>query len=341
MKYNFSANFLKILSPATNFGQAWETLCFKLLQAEYSNNSLIRLKPPDKGIDIYSQTNKDAYQCKSSEIGIYGNINPADCISSIKTAVKVKHNIEWKKYFIATNSNFTGNGFEKLQEYLKANNLENIEQLGPQFWSDLCEKHYDKVADLLDYRFLVTEQEVIEAFKKARYFDKYIEQYRNEIEKHDYKVNVKNNRTPIELKIPFSPDLTIKNLLDVVKTLLNIDLKRNNYYDTQTSASPSLSILFKENKQGFNQKIKDVVNDKNPEFELWITIIWRDETKKTDNDINIRSYTECLMLKNINRNTISQDSRRKLTINRTENILQTMMWEGIDNINKLRPYNNV
>lgn len=341
MKYNFSANFLKILSPDTNFGQAWETLCYRLLQTEYSNENLIRLKPPDKGIDIYSQTNKEAYQCKSSEVGVYGNINPADCINSIETACKVKQNIEWGKYYIASNSNFTGNGFKKLQEFIRTNSLDNIEQLGPQFWSDLCEKHYSKVEDLLDYRFLVTEREVIEAFKKARCFDRYIEQYQNDIENHDYIVNVKNNRTPIELKIPFSPNLTIKNLLDVVKTLLNIDMKRNNYYDTQTSANPSISILFKKKKQGFNQKIKDVVNNENPEFELWITIIWRDETEKSDNDINTQSYMKFLTIKEINRETLNYGSRKQLTINRTENILQTMMWEGIDNMNKLRPHNNV
>lgn len=305
MKYNFSANFLKINSPDTNFGQAWETLCFRLLKADNSNQNIIRFKAPDKGIDIYSQTNQEAYQCKSSEVGVYGNISPTDCINSIRTAMGVRSNINWNKYFIATNSNFTGNGFEKLQEFLQENSLNSIEQLGPEFWSELCEKYYDKVSNLLDYRFLVTEVEVINAFKKARYFDKFVNEYKQEIEEQDYTVNVKNNRTPIELKIPFSPNLTIENLLDVVKKLLNIDMKKNNYYDTQTSANPSISILFKEKKQGFKQKIKDVVNSENPEFELWITIIWADETKKNDNDTNTSNYMELLKMQTIEKDILT------------------------------------
>lgn len=334
MRYNFSANFLKILQPDTNFGQAWETICETLLRAEYKDNSQIRIKAPDKGIDIYRQTSKTAYQCKSSELAIHGNIDATGCILSIKSALAVKNDIIWNKYFIATNANFTGTAFQRLQEFLKAEKIDCVKQLGPAYWSDLAEKHIDKITQYLDYRLVVTEQEVIEAFKKARYYDSYIQKYGTEISTEKYIVEVSNNRTPIKLKIPFSPNLTIENLLDVVKSILGIKMDRNNYYDTQTSALPSISLTFEQSKQGFSKKIGDVVNEKEPNFEFWITIIWKDETQnesKEDKDVYLK-YMTVHELKTISRESLTYEQRKKLTLERTENILQDLMWLNIEQL---------
>src|SRR3954447_18952682 len=71
MLFSFSAEFMKILPPAMNFGEAWENLCLCLLRADTSDNSLMRLGPPDRGIDIFRQRTKDAYQCKSDERGVF------------------------------------------------------------------------------------------------------------------------------------------------------------------------------------------------------------------------------------------------------------------------------
>lgn len=333
MKYNFSANFLKILPPDTNFGQAWETICDTLLREEYKDTSQIRLKAPDKGIDIYRQTPKIAYQCKSSELAIHGNINATECVNSIKSALKVKNEINWKKYYIATNSNFTGNAFQQLQDFLKKEEIENVEQLGPSFWSDLAEKHIDKIKNYLDYRLILTEQEVIEAFRKARYYDNYIQKYAEEISTEKYIVEVTNNRTPIKLKIPFSPNLTIENLLDVVKSILNIKMDRNNFFDTNTSALPSISMTFEDARQSFSKKLHEVVADKEPEFEFWITIVWKDETEKSEND-NDPTVLRLMRLETYNeiskRENLTLNERKELTIRRTERLLQNLMWESVE-----------
>jgi len=337
MKYNFSANFLKIVPPDTNFGQAWETICDTLLRAELKDESQIRLKAPDKGIDIYSQKLKNAYQCKSSELATHGNIDAKECITSIKSALAVRDIISWDNYFIASNANFTGSAFQKLQEFLKIESL-NCEILGPTYWSDLAEKYIDKITQYLDYRLILTEQEVIEAFRKARYYDQYVQKYSEEISTEKYIVEVSNNRTPIKLKIPFSPNLTIENLLDVVKTILGINMDRNNFYDIRTSALPSISLTFEQAKQDFSKKIGEVVNDKSPEFEFWITIVWKDETQKSVNDDDIRymkhlKYLLCYStdFKTYSRESLSFEERKNLTIKRTENIMQNFMWESIEN----------
>jgi hypothetical protein len=331
MRYNFSANFLKILPPDTNFGQAWETICETLLRAEYQDNSQIRIKAPDKGIDIYRQSEKTAYQCKSSELAIHGNIDATECIASIKSALAVRQDISWDKYFIATNANFTGTAFQRLQEFLKTENIECVEQLGPAYWSDLAEKHIDRITQYLDYRLVVTEQQVLEAFKKARYYDSYIQKFTKEISTEKYIVEVSNNRTPIKLKIPFSPNLTIENLLDVVKSILGIKMDRNNFYDTATSALPSISLTFEQAKQGFSQKVGEVVNDKAPNFEFWITIVWKDELQnesKEDKDVFMK-YLTMKEFKTASRESLSYEQRKTFTLDRTEKLLQNLMWESV------------
>lgn len=332
MKYNFSASFLKILPPDTNFGQAWETICDTLLREEYKDISQIRLKAPDKGIDIYRQLPKIAYQCKSSELAVHGNIDATECVDSVKSALKVKNEINWEKYYIATNSNFTGTAFQRLQDFLKKEKIENVEQLGPAFWSDLAEKHIDKIKNYLDYRLIVTEQEVIEAFRKARYYDSYVQKYAEEISTEKYIVEVTNNRTPIKLKIPFSPNLTIENLLDVVKSILNIKMDRNNFFDTNTSARPSISLTFEDARQSFSKKIHEVVVDKEPEFEFWIKIVWKDETEKSANDTDSTVLKYMRLEEYSKRESLTLNERKELTIRRTERLLQNLMWESVETL---------
>ena len=75
MKFDFSAQFLKIVHPDTSFGKAWESLCFELLNIEFQDISLIKLEPPDCGVDIIYRKNKTAYQCKSDERGAFGALS--------------------------------------------------------------------------------------------------------------------------------------------------------------------------------------------------------------------------------------------------------------------------
>ena len=51
MKHDFSAQFMRVLPPDTSFADAWESLCYVLPDAEHGDQSLIRLRPPDKGVD--------------------------------------------------------------------------------------------------------------------------------------------------------------------------------------------------------------------------------------------------------------------------------------------------
>ena len=174
-----------------------------------------------------------------------------------------------------------------------------------------------------------TESEVIEAFRKARYYDKYIDDYAKKISTEKSVMVVKNNWTPVELEFPFSPDLTVENLVDAAQQLLGIRLKRTNFSDIGTSARPVISLVVDRKRQAFKQAIREV-QDNNPDkdFEFWITLVWKDETE-SDGDSGDRmmglmtSYDA-----NLHRDQLSQADRKNKTLERAERLIQTMVWDS-------------
>ena len=60
MKYSFSSQFLKSKATDSNFGEAWESFCYDLLVAEFSDNAITRLEPPDRGVDILHRSREAA-----------------------------------------------------------------------------------------------------------------------------------------------------------------------------------------------------------------------------------------------------------------------------------------
>ena len=333
MRYNFSSNFLKILPPDSNFGEAWESLCYTLLCAENGHKGFTRLNPPDRGIDIFHQVEKRAYQCKSHENGAAGTLEVTESINSLKTALKHRDNFDWGPYCFATNANFSGVGFEKLMSAAKELGLDKsqIEHLGPEYWDNLCIKHSSTVKERFDYRFSATEEQVIEAFKKANYFDKYIATYEEEIKKTDFSLVITNNRTPVEIAIPFSPELSVENYLDVAKGLLGISLDWTNFEDLNTSAGPSISVTIDQKAQPFSTKIKELPLNKGDKLELWIKIVWRDELKKDgskdENTLSLYRYLE--WGKSYNQTAKTPQEKRELTVSRKEAIIQSKIWDGV------------
>ena len=235
MKYSFASHFLKVVSPATSFDEAWECLCLELLQLELPDTSLQRLMPPDRGIDLLTGT-KVAYQCKSTAQRENGSISHGESIKSLETTLRHRDILNWSKYIFATNAFYTGSARGKIVEAAKAASIESdLDFPGPNYWDDLCQKYPSVTEKWLSYRIRATEAEIEEAFRKAGYYDQYPEQYMGKIRTDDHYVTVGNNRTPIKIEMPFSKDLTIEHLLDVAKSLYGIELSRQNFTDLGTS----------------------------------------------------------------------------------------------------------
>jgi len=334
LKYNFSAQFLKILSPQTSFGDAWEALCISLLQAEFGHEHCLAMNAPDRGVDIMLRNESKAIQCKADERGAIGTIAPTKSIESLTTAISHKDILKWEKYTFASNANYSGNGIEKIFDFVDDSSIsrDDISFLGPEYWSELCGKYLDKVKHMLDYRLLYSESEVEEAFRKARYYEKYINEYSGLIKKDNLRIEVANNRTPIILSIPFSKELSVKECLEVSKSLLGIDLKKEQYGDLGTSAKPSLSLTLDDKAQSFSKKISDFSEEELGRLKLWIKIVYQfDENSQRDpNSI----YFE--MLKKT-ASPISKSQAKQSTLQRFESSIQERMWKQVTLNKSMQP----
>lgn len=327
MKYIFTSQFLKIRPPETSFGDAWESFCEDLLSLEFGREECLRLKAPDRGVDILMRATKKAVQCKSDERGAFGTISPSPSLESLSTANTHRKDLGWNDYCFATNADYSGNGLEQI--LMKADALKisrkSIMFHGPKYWSDLCEKHFENVSERLDYRLKHTEEEVIDAFKKARYFEDKVKEYEELIKNDAYDIEIRNNRTPLRLQIPFSPSLTIKHCIDVAMQLLNLNMNAVEYPDLGTSARPSYSITIDRAPQGFSKKLSDYSEDELSKLQLWIKIIWNDEEQE---DTRTVSRLECMKY-TLSTRVVSQKNKGRETISRFETTLQDSIWGAI------------
>lgn len=334
MKFDFSVQFLRVNPPETSFGDAWESLCFALLDAEFDDTSLIRLRPPDKGVDILHRSTKRAFQCKSSEQGAFGSMSATESIKSLNTAFAERESLIWNSYAFATNASYTGTAYTAIKKAATELGLqdEQIEFLGPEYWDKLCIRHTDLIADRFDYRIPVSKSRVGQAFENQRYYPQYVSQYVAEMDKSELVVSISNNRTPAVLEIPFSPDLTVEHLVDVVKDLLGVSLDWTNYQDLGTSAGPSVSLTLDQKKQTFDKKIGDLGLKPKQELQFWITIVWRDESQKGASDVSDHLHSHYLQtlskFTTTDRDSLSYGERQRRTIERSEEIIETTLWNG-------------
>jgi len=333
MRYSFSAEFLRVVPPDTTFGNAWESLCFDLLGAEHGLHGLQRLNAPDGGIDILRQPTCTAFQCKSDERGSFGSLSAAESIKSLRAAVELRSKIAWQYYAYATNANYTGNAVASIMAEATALNIpkDNIAFLGPEYWEDMCSKHFARVKDRFDFRVTVTEAQVVEAFRKARYYDEHVNKFAGLICKGSLVLKIKNNWTPVELEIPFAPELTVENCVDAVQELLGISLKWTNFTDLGTSTGPSISLTVDQRGQAFKQTIGEVqAANGNKDFMFWITLVWKDRTQSDGLAHDMHMMCARLNLSHsfqtLDRLAFVEADRRKHTLQRAEEMVQAMIW---------------
>ena len=330
MRHTFSSEFLKVTPPATNFGEAWELLCFTLLRSETADSGLLRLTPPDRGVDILSSITGNAYQCKSSERGIFGSIDADDCINSLNTALKAQPALGWKQYSLAINGQLTGAGLGRINLFAASKQIQPPVVLPADYWAELCEKHRSRIEGYFDYRVFISEQEVVEALRKARYYDSVINAAKESLATSPLKVTVSNNRTPLLLDIPFSSDLTVEKLLDVAQELMGISLDWANYPDLGTSCGPSLSLTVDKSSLAFKTKLNELSADQLSRLQVWIKLIWKDELRK-DKD-HYDGTTQLFQLEYYRGGSAPQASnasRGSETLSRTEAIVQNTIWQNI------------
>lgn len=298
----------------------------------------MRLNPPDKGVDLLARLRGEAYQCKSDERGALGTLDHGSSVKSLQSAVAHKEGLGWSSYLFSTNANYSGTAVIKILGEAKELGVPDsqLKFLGPEHWDDLCINHFDAVKHRFNYRLSLGYDDVIAAFKKAGYFYRYVAEYGQKIRADSFPLVITNNRTAVEIEIPFSRDLSVENFLDVGKVLLGISLERMNYPDIGTSAGPSISVTIDQRPQPFSKKIGELLIGPGESLNIWITVVWRDKPDDEGADpkqmrilffyLSFSNKFERLL--NLRRPS-SAGGRRQLTVSRTEQAIQGMIWSRI------------
>lgn len=138
VEYHLYPPFLTV-PEESDFAGTWEAFCCKILQLTERTDSLIRLGPPENGVDLYDEPRRIAYQCKSVESGERGKFNVSHAMNSLRTAMENRRNRPWNKYVICTNVDVTGPQHEKF------NDFPEVEIRPRSYWLTACENFSDVV----------------------------------------------------------------------------------------------------------------------------------------------------------------------------------------------------
>lgn len=317
-------------------------LMFSLLSAERGVADLIGLGPPDRGVDILHRHSAEAFQCKASEGGASKSLSAESSLDSLSMAIGHRNGIGWQKYSFATNARYTGAAYSSVRTSAQDLGLDDKTELGflgPEYWDELCDKHYERVKNRMDYRISVDEKQIVEAFRQARFLDRYVSAYTEKIQQAKYSIVVANNRTPVELEFPFSPDLTVENCLDVAKEIMGISSEWTSFADLDTSAGPSVSLTVNGYAQGFSKKLLEIGLKRGDKLQLWIKLIWQDGAKEdstpsTDNRyMALRTFSYRHLRRSIERTERTPRDRATETVGRKEDLIQAMIWSSVARLN--------
>ena len=330
MQFDFSSAFLRVLPPDTTFGDAWESLCHTLLTTESPSVAFQRVRAPDKGIDIYARSEKHAYQCKAKEAGASATGDAASAAASLQAAILSRANFPWVLYNLASNADFTAPGIVLINKTLAEHGLDPmvVKFLGPDYWERLCLKHRTAIENRFYYRVTLDEVQVMEALKQARYYEHFISEAQRKIRETPVTLRLTCNRIHLEFSIPFSKELSVRNLLDICKELYGISLDWVNFSDLSTSAGASVSIVSGDKNVPFERKIGELVTGHETHLEFWIKIIWKDGLDKdavSDDKrlLYFSNYTDLVT----HGKPLSEVERRDFTLRRCEEYLQNLMWK--------------
>ncbi len=165
---------------------------------------------------------------------------------------------------------------------------------------------------------------------KTRYFDQNVREAELKLRDHPLRVCISNNRTPVELIIPFSGDLTVGQLLDVVGTKLGISLDWANFPDLRTSCGPSLSLSVDRVALPFRLRLSELSHAQLAKLQLWIKLIWRDELER-DRD----HYDGLLLFRSYRLDAsdgirpASKKERGEMTLKRMDSVIQAGIWRSL------------
>lgn len=275
MKYKLYPPFL-VVPEEEDFADVWEAFCFKLIHLDNISNNMHRRNPPEQGVDIFDQTFKIAYQCKSVESGKSGDFNVTKAIESLESALKIKDQLGWETYIICTNVTVSGTAEQKLKKIYPDLIIKSKNN-----WEVLCEKYADKVERNFNILVEVPGERVVNSIKKE-FLEHYSSKLIKKLESESIEIYLFSNRYDRLFKITVSPSFTIKELIEVLRVFFKLPESKV-ISSEDISVSLSHSIVFNKKQQELQKTLGDIGIKNNDLITYWTTIKWKDNFEfKTD-----------------------------------------------------------
>lgn len=200
-----------IVPEESDFADAWESFCCKLLCLSEKNTKIYRRYAPEQGVDLYYPDRKIAYQCKSVESGRSRDFDANKTINSIKSALAAKSTIPWTTYVICTNVDVTGTAEKKIR-----NELPDVGLAPRSTWQILCEQNAGHVARYFRILVEMPQKQFTEAFD-ATFSSYYSDELKRKLAEKSFDVLLYSRSYNRIFLLPASPGFKLGDLMEVLR----------------------------------------------------------------------------------------------------------------------------
>jgi hypothetical protein len=266
-----------IVPEESDFADAWESFCCKLLNVKEKTDEIYRRNPPEQGIDLFYPSKQIAYQCKSVESGRSGDFNVTNAIDSIKAAKLIQSDVGWKEYILCTNVDITGLAEKKLR-----NELPNIILKPKSYWQNACEEFNSLVERNFRLLLVVPYQRVINTINEA-FYSNYSDKLKDMLENDSYEIFLYSNRYDKIYRVTVSSEFKIEDLLHILRRFFDLP-KSKTITSENITVSLNHSIVYEGKKQIFSKSLRESGMHSGSIITYWTTLVWLDEAKKFNSD---------------------------------------------------------
>lgn len=199
-------------------------------------------------------------------------------IESLKTALRVKKKLGWKEYFICTNVDITGSQEQKILEVHP-----EVKFYTQSFWLSCCSEFQTIVAPRFRLLVRIEEPAVLMSINKI-FLQDYAKALASSLAKSPLSLFVYSNRRKEIFRVPFSPDCTVDDVLEILIKIFQLPTART-YEAEEVSVSLSYKLVIDNSSVPLDKKLSELglVNDS--VVTCWTTIVWQDDRENTRADV--------------------------------------------------------
>jgi hypothetical protein len=262
---------------ATNFSEAWERFCCKLLNIENKVTEIFVRCPPEQGVDLFYPSKKIAYQCKSIESGKSGDFNATHALTSYKSALAHQSTIGWNSYVLCTNVDVTGTSEATLRR-----EIPGLEILPASYWTGLCETHSQLVER--NFRLVVDIQP---SQRSAPFSDDLTNIFGAPPlsgDRENYMIFLYCNRHDKVYRLSIESNMNVGQLLSKIRNLFRLP-EATTFSHENISVQLGHSILLDGRKLPLDQTLTEAGVLAGDAITYWTQIIWKDLEREFRGDV--------------------------------------------------------